>query len=529
METSDAGVRALFGTRVQFNPRPAPAGKSTDATGNVSRREGGKVFGSGSRGHPLLSRFFVKNPNAAHEGCKIHYCDIGDYLTREQKLDALTEAVSIKGISDWQAITPNAHYDWVGQRSGVFAKFYPLGTKEAKAGKADDAIFKLYSNGYKTGKDAYIYNFSRDVCAENAQRMTEDYLATISELEENPVLTLDEVMSRHNSNIKWDRELKNNLKRKKKTKFDDNYIQKVVYRPFVATNCYADYTFAQVKGQQDIIFPDSSSKNRVICVPGIGSNKPFSTLMTDIVPDLGFNDACQCFPRWKYPRPADTSSTTNTFQGFDEAPERIDNISDTALHTFRNHYRDDTITKDDIFDYIYGILHAPSYREEFANDLSKMIPRIPFAPDFRAFAKAGQRLADLHLNYETCEQHPHLKVEPIMPSLLWEEKPEYFQLGTRAMRFADKETKTTLTINEHICLSGIPEEAHRYVVNGRTPLEWFIDRYKIKKDPNSGILNDPNGWFENPRDLITAIERIVHISVKSTKIIESLPSKLTDD
>ena len=280
----------------------------------------------------------------------------------------------------------------------------------------------------------------------------------------------------------------------------------------------------------DSIFPDASSENRVICVPGKGLKSPFSALITNTMTDLNFCEAgARCFPRWRYPRPADASNTTGTFQGFDEAPERIDNISDTALRAFRNHYHDDTITKDDIFDYVYGILHAPSYREQFANDLSKMIPRIPFALDFRAFAEAGQRLADLHLNYETCEQYPHLKVEPITPSLLWEEKPEHFRLGTRAMRFADKEAKTTLTINEHVCLSGIPEEAHRYVVNGRTPLEWFIDRYKIKKDPNSGILNDPNGWFQHPRDLITAIERIVHISVESTKIIENLPSKLTDD
>ena len=176
----------------------------------------------------------------------------------------------------------------------------------------------------------------------------------------------------------------------------------------------------------DRIFPDSSSENRVICVPGIGSQKPFSALITDTIPDLGFNDGCQCFPRWQYPRPADASSEMKMIQSVDEAPERIDNISDTALNAFRNHYRDDSITKDDIFDYIYGILHAPSYREEFANDLSKMIPRIPFAPDFRAFAEAGQRLADLHLNYETCEQYPDLKVEPITPSLLWEEKPEHF-------------------------------------------------------------------------------------------------------
>ena len=247
--------------------------------------------------------------------------------------------------------------------------------------------------------------------------------------------------------------------------------------------------------------------------------------MTDIVPDLGFNDACQCFPRWKYPRPADALNTTGTFQGFDEAPERIDNISDTTLRAFRNHYRDDTITKDDIFDYIYGILHAPSYRDQFSNDLSKMIPRIPYAPDFHTFAQAGQQLADLHLNYETCEQYP---LELVFAHD-GQPQPKHYLLSKRAMRFADKETKTTLIINEHVRLSGIPEAAHRYVVNGRTPLEWFIDRYYIKKDTESGIINDPNGWFENPRDLITAIERIMYVSVESTKIIESLPSEVVEN
>ena len=497
-------------------------------SGERRRAEGGNVFGSGSRA-PVAITILVKNPDDTHDGCKIHYHDIGDYLTREQKLEALREAVSIKGISDWQAITPDKSYDWVDQRSDAFSEFYPLGTKEAKAGRADDAIFKLYSNGYKTSRDPYIYNFLRDACADNAQRMTQDYLAALSEMEANPELTEVVAARRHASNLRWDRELENQLRRKKKPQFNQEYIRKTAYRSFVKTNCYADYIFANCKYQQDLIFPDGSSENRVICVPGVGSNKPFSVLMTDIIPDVQLIFNGQCFPRYRYPKPVDTSNATNTFQGFDEAPERIDNISDIALRAFREQYGDDTITKDDIFDYVYGVLHAPSYSEEFANDLSKMIPRIPFVPDFRAFAGAGQRLADLHLNYDTCEQYPDLKVEPITPSLLWEEKTEHFRLGTRAMRFADKETKTTLTINEHVCLSGIPEEAHRYVVNGRTPLEWFIDRYKIKQNPNSGILNDPNGWFENPRDLITAIERIVHISVESTRIIEGLPSKLTDD
>ena len=150
-------------------------------------------------------------------------------------------------------------------------------------------------------------------------------------------------------------------------------------------------------------------------------------------------------------------------------------------------------------------------------------------PTFTPSQKQEAVLASLHLNYETCERYPDLKVEPVKPSLLWEERLEHFLIGTRAMRFADKEIKTTLIINEHVQLSGIPAESHRYVVNGRTPLEWFIDRYKIKKDKNSGIINDPNGWFENPRDLITAIERIIYVSVESARIIENLPSQLMDD
>ena len=493
-------------------------------SGERRRAEGGNVFGGGSR-TPVAVTLLVKNPNAKHEGCRIHYRDIGDYLTHEEKLDALSEAKSVKGFSDWQAIKPNKYHDWIEQRSDAFAGFYPLGTKEAKAGKADNAIFGLYSQGVKTNRDAYIYNFTRSACAENAKRMTQDYLDALSEFEENPELSVDEVARRHTENVTWVGELMDSLRRKKTTKFDDNYIRKVMYRPFIATNCYANYIFIQRKHQMDRIFPNSSSENRVICAPGIGSKKPFSTLMTDTMPDMGFNAASQCFPRYQYRKPTDTPDTTLTFDGIDKPPDRIDNISDTALHTFREHYSDDSITKDAIFDYVYGVLHAPSYREAFANDLSKMIPRIPFAPDFHTFAAAGAALADLHLNYETCEQYPLELVYAHDGS----PQPHHFQLGTRAMRFTDKETKTTLILNEHIRLSDIPETAHRYVVNGRTPLEWFIDRYKITKDTDSGIINDPNGWFADPRDLVTAIERIVHISVESAKIIEELPAEVVSD
>ena len=516
---ADSGVRAClaeeFSSVYVLNLRG-----NARTSGERRRREGGNVFGGGSRA-PVAITLLVKNPNATHDGCEIHYRDIGDYLTREEKLEALRETVSIKGFSDWQTITPNKHHDWIGKRSEAFAQFYPLGSEDARAGRADDAIFRLYSLGLATGRDTYIYNFSRNTCIENARKMTQDYLAAISELEENPELVLDEIMQRHNSNIKWNRELEKNLKRKKKTEFEDNYIRKAAYRPFIATNCYADYTFSQMKYQVDRIFPNNSSENRVICVPGKGWKNRFSVLMTDTLTDLNFNEAgARCFPRYEYPRQVNATDTTNSFLEIEDSPDRIDNISDTALRAFREHYGNDTISKDDIFDYVYGILHAPSYSEQFANDLSKMIPRIPFAPDFHAFAQAGHRLTDLHLNYETCEQYP---LELVFAHD-GQPQPKHFLLSKRAMRFADKETKTTLIINEHVQLSGIPEAAHRYVVNGRTPLEWFIDRYYIKKDTESGIINDPNGWFADPRDLITAIERIVYVSIESTKIIEGLPS-----
>ena len=520
---ANAGIRAClaeeFSSIYVLNLRG-----NARTSGERRRSEGDNVFGLGSRS-PVAITILVKNPDAPHDGCRIRYRDIGDYLKSEDKLTILSEAVSISGISHWQEITPDKHYDWIEQRSDTFAQFYPMGSQDAQAGISDNAIFRLYSQGLKTGRDAYIYNFSRNACIKRAQLIVENYLAAIVEIEENPELTEDIAALGYSSHLKWDSELKKRLKRKKKTVFEETYLRKAAYRPFVATNCYADYTFVQMKFQMDRIFPDNFSENRVICVPGIGTIKSYAPLMTDTMTDLHLNEGgTQCFPRYQYQKIAEAPDVPNGLPGIEEEPVRIDNISDTALRVFREHYSDDTITKDSIFNYVYGVLHAPIYREEFANDLSKMIPCIPFAPDFHAFAEAGKELAALHLGYETCEQYPL--------SLVFahdgEPQPHHFRLTEKAMRFATP-AKTTLTINEHVRVTGIPEMAHRYVVNGRTPLEWFVDRYKIKRDKESGILNDPNGWFEDPRDLVTAIKRIVHVSVESTRIIEGLPSQLTND
>ena len=230
------------------------------------------------------------------------------------------------------------------------------------------------------------------------------------------------------------------------------------------------------------------------------------------MPDLELISKGQCFPRYRYERGSGKQGELYS------RLEPIDNISNRALDAFRDHYADNTITKDDIFDYVYGILHAPDYRQRFAKDLAKELPRIPMAPDFRAFAEAGCALTELHLGYETCDEYP---LETVF-SGNGVPQATHLRIGTRAMKYTDDE-KTVLVVNDHIRLAGIPAEAHEYQVNGRTPLEWFIDRYKITKDKNSGIVNDPNAWFDDPKDLITAIRRIVHLSVKTVEIVRGLP------
>ena len=321
-------------------------------SGEKRRAEGDNAFGQGSRA-PVAITVLVRNPNAAHEGCRILYRDIGDYLNREEKLAILREAGSIAGIDDWQEIAPDRHHDWIGQRDEAFQTLYPLGSKAAKAGQSDEAIFELYSYGYLTSRDAYIYNFSRDACAENARAMVDDYLGAMRFWADHPNYVADDVAKRFSSNVRWDRELKNNLRRHRTTAYSPDRIWRTQYRPFIKQHNYVDYVFVNNKARMDSIFPPPERKlarflgggqyrhlpvghrldeavrrargrhdagpgggiekpvlpalpvraeNRVICVPGIGANKPFSVLAADRMPDLHFLEFGQCFPRWIYPQ-----------------------------------------------------------------------------------------------------------------------------------------------------------------------------------------------------------------------------------
>ncbi len=514
---ADSGVRACLAE--EFTSIHVVNLRGNQRTqGERSRREGGKVFGQGSRA-PVAVMILAKDPDAAHDGCRILYRDIGHYLSREDKLALLRDWGSIADIDDWEEIVPDRHHDWIDKRDEAFQRLYPLGSKSAKARKTDEAIFELYSRGYATSRDAYIYNFSREACAENARGVVDDYRGAVAMRTEHPEYTVDGVASRFSSHVRWDRELKNNLRRGKAALYSRDNVWRTHYRPFVKQHCYVDYVLVNNKYQQDSIFPTDDAENRAICVPGVGSTTPFSVLVVDTMPDLAFNSAGQCFPRYRYERGSDWPS----LPGVKPGPDRIDNISDTALRAFHLQYSDSAISKDAIFDYVYGILHAPAFHERFGNDLAKELPRIPFAADFHAFSKAGRRLAGLHLGYETGPKYPL----SVVFQMEGEPKSEHFGISSRKMRFTDDD-KTILAINDHVHLTGIPPEAHEYQVNGRTPLEWFIDRYRIVRDKESGIVNDPNGWFADPRDLISAFRRVVHLSVETVKIVSGLPPALND-
>ena len=490
-------------------------------SGEQRRAEGGNAFEEGTRS-PAAITILVRNPDKAAGGCRIHYRDIGDYLTSEEKLDIVRNAGSIAGIDDWQEITPDQNHDWIVQQEAGFDGLYPLGSRAAKAGNPDDTIFELFSNGYKTGRDAWIYNFSCSSCLENVRLMIAEYREALFELDECPTTEqVRKAAERHSANIHWDRRLLNKLRRKRELAHSPNRIAQIYYRPFIKQQHYSDDELVHDSAIRRRFYPDTDTDNRAICVPGVGSTKPFSALMVDCMPDIQLMFNGQYFPRYRFtapPAPQDDYS-------YDNVPrqrQRVDNITDAALERFRTQYRDPGIGKDDIFDYVYGALHAPAFRAAFPNALARELARVPLAADFRGFAEAGRKLGKLHIGYETCPEYP---LELVF-SAAAVPRPEHFRLGARPMRFAGKKgevDRSVLIVNEHVRLAGIPESAHSYVVNGRTPLEWFIDRYRVTRDKKSGILNDANTWFERPEDLIAAIRRIVYLSVETARIIDGLP------
>ena len=498
--------------------------------GELSRREGGKIFGSGSRAGIALS-FLVKKKDAEGE-CQIRYYDIGDYLDRKQKLETIKGFRSIGNMEDrFRPIIPNVHHDWINQRSEAFLNCLPLGEKDNKRNKGTvPSVFTLYSSGVKTHRDAWAYNFSKGNLAENMEKTItfynseiERYQEAYKEISDDEKPDVNGFINYDSARIHWDREIKNDLTKGKYGQYHEENIRQGSYRPFTKQQFYFCKQFNSMVYQQPRIFPSSDSKNLAICVSGIGASKEFSTLMVDIVPDLNCLDAgTQCFPRYRYISTEEKGRQRSLFLG-EVKHTRVDNIPEETLSRFRNHYRDKTIDADAVFYYVYGLLHSSDYKTRFASDLKKMLPRIPLTgsiKDFHAFSDAGRELTGLHVGYEEAEGGP-LAIRDERPDL---DEDERFQV--KKMRFGGTPRapdKSTISYNNHVTVEGIPLKAYEYVVNGKSAIEWIMERYQITQHKDSKIVNDPNEWSDDPRYILELLQKVVTVSVKTVEIVSCLP------
>lgn len=371
-------------------------------SGELSRREGGKIFGSGSR-TPIAITLLVRNP-AAKGKAQIHYHDIGDYLSREEKLERIKKFASVLSPEmQLSSITPNEDNDWLNQRDGLFDTFIPM-EADKKFNTASTSFFVLNSRGLETARDSWVYNSSQSALTENIGRMIDFYNQQVKQyLQESDKKKAEEEISLDPHKISWSSSLLSNLHSGVTTSFAEKYLTQAMYRPFFKQHLYRGDLMIHRRGQWDMIFPTPQTKNLVICVPGIGAKKGFSALMVDCIPDVQLQYNGQCFPLHYYEQ-IDQQSVSLFDFGEDDFTRR-DGISDFALSHAREIYGP-KINKEDVFYYIYGLLHSSDYRARFENDLTKMLPRIPFFEDvklFRAYLNAGRKLAELHVNYENAK------------------------------------------------------------------------------------------------------------------------------
>ena len=442
---------------------------------------------------------------------------------------------SIAGVPDWQVITPDEHGDWLRQRDDSFVEYIVLGNKKSDGLK----LFDNFSLGVVTNRDAWAYNSSQAKVEVNMQTMIGFYNAEVQRLnlaypgldKKGREAVQDGFIDTNPSRISWTRGLKQELAKNNTFEYQAECMVPSLYRPFTKQWLYFNRTFNEMVLQMPRIFPKAGIENLVICVAGVGAKHAFCTLIVDTLPNLGMVDigVTQCFPLYLYDEQAQAPGETgNLFAAAEQdgAPlKRRDAITDAGLQHFRDTYPSETISKEDVFYYVYGVLHSPDYRERYADNLSKELPRIPRVKteaDFWAFSKAGRKLAELHLNYETVEPYP-LKIEAVGKLTDADYRVDKMKYGKQGK---DKDL-TTLHYNDKITLTGIPLEAYDYVVNGKPALDWVVERQCVKVDKDSGIVNDANDWaietMGNPRYPLELFQRVVTVSLGTQKIVASLP------
>lgn len=511
-------------------------------SGELSRKEGGKIFGSGSRA-PIAVSLLVKNPEASEHG-KIYFYDIGDYLTREEKLVKTEGFVSIGGVSDWTTITPDEHGDWLSQRDDGFNKFITIGDK-----KSDQlTIFRNYSNGVKTQRDAWCYNSNMGRLESGIRASIDFYSEQLAIFNEegrslSTKARLDKIDSFVDTNptrISWTRALKQDLAKNKQLAYEKNGGVSSLYRPYFKQFMYFNRRLNEMVYQMPKFYPFGSGlENTLIQVNAKYKGDGQIAVISNVVPDLHCNGDSQCFPLYLYDEVAPANTDNDQQSGLFDAEEqetryqRRDAITDEGLQHFQEAYLGEQISKEDIFYYVYGLLHSQEYRDRYADNLSKELPRIPRvknAEGFWGFSNAGRELANWHLNYETIEPYKATVEEQGDKS----DKVAFYRVEKmKHPKVKNEEGKSVndlsrVIYNSRITVSGIPVEAYDYVVNGKPAIEWVIERQCVKTDKASGIVNDANDWatetMNDPRYPLDLLLRVIRVSLETNRIVASLPA-----
>lgn len=484
--------------------------------GELRRKEAGNIFGSGSR-TPIAVTLLVKNPDYTHHA-KIRYHEVEDYLTREDKLALTKKFGSVFNPNmQWQNLQPNEYGDWINLRNDSFSDFIPLAPEKKFDGNAK-AFFTTYSLGIATAADSWMYNFSCSKLLDNINLMLDFYNGRLK-------IPDSKLFDEHydKTKISWNDKLKNSFDKGESLTFSDENVVKSVYRPFQSQYVCFEKAIVQRTYQQDKFFPLPHVDNLIICVSGLGGNKQASVFISDKVVDLNLLEAgAQCFPLYWYEERQQNMSTL--FDTLAEPEEnnyiRRDAISDFILKRARAMYGNMT-KREDVFHYVYGILHSPQYRETFSADLKKKIPRLPLvddSTDFWKFVKAGRQLAELHLNYECLEKPSAVHVVI--------DTGANIDYEVQKMRFPKKGKTDTIIYNHQITIENIPEEAYEYIVNGKSAIEWIMERYQITTHKESGIINDPNDWAREhgqPKYILNLLLSIINVSLQTVDIVRNLP------
>ncbi|WP_027017812.1 DEAD/DEAH box helicase [Corynebacterium pseudodiphtheriticum] len=511
--------------------------------GEQRRKEAGNVFRDGGR-TTIAVMIGIKDPTKS--GFQLHYQDIGDYLTAEEKLGIIDDS-SIETI-DWQSIEPNKEGDWLNQRSEEFDTWPVIGEKKGSSEK----IFHSFSAGVKTSRDSWCYNFNPRRLFNNVSETAAYYNATVDLAQEilceNKSIEFEDLKSHLDiTKFSWDRTNRRQVLQGKKIRIEKSKIRKSLYRPFTKQICYFDSN-RQLNNdtyQLSSIFPTPLHENVGLGVCSASTRTPFSVLGLDVLPNLGlFMDPVQFFPRF-------TWSPVNAEDGglfgeenvvkqgeasiYGQVGEvvdgyvRVDNITDEIKQIYRDALGGD-VSGDDIFHFVYGKLHDPGYRTQYAADLKKMLPHIETPTsraEFDKFAVAGKELMALHVNYESVEPWPlDIQVKGD------ESNRETWRV--QKMKWAKRKAPETgknvndvtkLIYNKQVTISGIPAEADEYMLGSRSAVAWLIDRYQVKKDKASGIVNDPNDWADevgNPRYIVDLIGKVTRVAMETVRIVDGL-------